>query len=271
MGGSDKTFTQNYEINSLALAHHGAKVKEFNVSRWLDEGELIFLDDNDKIKEKSLEVIFTPGHTSDSIALYSHFENRLFVGDTIYPFTAIHLDCLGSNVKNYVESLKKLRSFIYSLQSKSTTSTTTNSLPPTTTSQQALSQEARQFLDIVGLREDEIASSFDIESLLSIGGSVEGAVEAFFNSNRDELAIMCPPKKAQQLQQFQNQFIDSSELKISCGHVEANLSPNSLDEMISFLEFIKMGAISPLSIDGDYGEFTNNTFSILLPLKAKWE
>ena len=27
MGGRNKTFTQNFEINSLAMAHSGAKVK----------------------------------------------------------------------------------------------------------------------------------------------------------------------------------------------------------------------------------------------------
>ena len=29
-----------------------------------------------------------PGHTPDSIALYAHWEKRLFVGDIIYPFTS---------------------------------------------------------------------------------------------------------------------------------------------------------------------------------------
>jgi len=262
MGGRDKTFTQNFEINSLAMAHSGAKVKGFEISRWLEEGELIYLDDSDPIREKSLEVIFTPGHTSDSIALYSHFENRLFVGDSIYPFTAIHLDCLGSNVKDYVQSLKKLCSFIQSLPPRSKSFQVISSRTGAT-----LSQNARQFLEIVGINENEAASSFDIELLLTIGGSVEGAVEAFFNSDRNELAIMCPPKRSPD----QEQVFDTSELKISCGHVEANLSSNSLEEMLNFLEMIKVGAIAPVSIDGEYGEYTNNTFSIMLPLKAKWE
>ena len=53
------------------------------MTNWLNEGELIYLDDNNKNKEESIEVIYAPGHTPDSIALFAHFDNRLFVGDLI--------------------------------------------------------------------------------------------------------------------------------------------------------------------------------------------
>jgi len=110
MGGADQKFTQNYEINSLSMAHN-CRVTNFEVTRWLNEGDLIYLDDSDKTKEKSLEVIFSPGHTTDSISLYFHQEKRLFVGDLIYPFTAIHLDCIGSNMDQYINTLKKIARF----------------------------------------------------------------------------------------------------------------------------------------------------------------
>lgn len=76
---------------------------------------MIYLNDANPTREEALEVIFTPGHTSDSIALYYPAEKKIFVGDTLCmcergfsnaekpftyldPFTAIHLDCIGSNV-----------------------------------------------------------------------------------------------------------------------------------------------------------------------------
>lgn len=55
----------------------------FTVTRWLNEGDLIYLNDSQPSKEWALEVLFTPGHTPDSIALFAPFNQRLFVGDTI--------------------------------------------------------------------------------------------------------------------------------------------------------------------------------------------
>lgn len=116
MGCRNKVFSQNYEVNSLAMAHSGAQVKNYTVSRWLQEGDLIYLDDKNQTKENSLEVLFIPGHTPDSIALYFHREKRLFIGDHLYPFTAVHIDCLGSNVNEYYHSTQKLITFITNQQ-----------------------------------------------------------------------------------------------------------------------------------------------------------
>jgi len=77
MGNRDQKFTENVEINSLALAHQGCVIKPFMVTRWLSEGELIPLDDDDTSKENSLEVIHTPGHTPDSIALLDRKGGRI--------------------------------------------------------------------------------------------------------------------------------------------------------------------------------------------------
>lgn len=109
MGNRDTRFTGNVEINSLALAHHGCTIKPFEVTRWLSEGDLIHLNDSDPARERSLEVLHTPGHTVDSIALIDHEASRVFVGDTMYPFTAVHLDCLGSNVTDCLATLERLK------------------------------------------------------------------------------------------------------------------------------------------------------------------
>lgn len=85
MGSNNKTFTENYEINSLSLAH-STSVKKFTITRWLSEGDKIYLDDKNPSEEKALEVIFTPGHTPDSISLIAPFDKRIFVGDIICIF-----------------------------------------------------------------------------------------------------------------------------------------------------------------------------------------
>mmetsp|Transcript_14070 Transcript_14070/g.25421 ORF Transcript_14070/g.25421 Transcript_14070/m.25421 type:complete len:314 (+) Transcript_14070:55-996(+) len=111
MGGANKIFSQNVDINSLCLAHNCA-VQHYKVDKWLKQGDRIYLDDSKESSATCLEIIETPGHTPDSIAIYSHIEKLLFVGDNIYPYTVIHLDCIGSNVDEYLRTLQKLESFV---------------------------------------------------------------------------------------------------------------------------------------------------------------
>ena len=128
MGGNNQVFSNNVDINSLCMAH-GCTVKPYTVTRWLNEGDVIYLDDANQDVNHALSVLFTPGHTPDSIALHYPHRNRcdvqlydccvrivctfvrLFTGDTIYPFTAMHLDCIGSNVDDYQATLLKLQEF----------------------------------------------------------------------------------------------------------------------------------------------------------------
>lgn len=99
MSGADQTFSKNCHINSLCMAHN-ATIRDFEVTRWLAEGkwfqrhrswthqprmigDLIYLDDANPTREQALEVIYTPGHTTDSIALYYPAEKKMFIGDTL--------------------------------------------------------------------------------------------------------------------------------------------------------------------------------------------
>eukprot|EP00656_Telonema_subtile_P044132 TRINITY_DN5042_c0_g1_i3.p1 TRINITY_DN5042_c0_g1~~TRINITY_DN5042_c0_g1_i3.p1 ORF type:complete len:229 (-),score=61.98 TRINITY_DN5042_c0_g1_i3:175-861(-) len=110
MGGQSQVFSNNVEINSLCMAH-GTTVKPFTVTRWLEHDDYVYLDDENQSPEHALCVLSTPGHTPDSITLHYPYRNRLFVGDTLYPFTAMHLDCIGSNVEAYQDTLGKLQEF----------------------------------------------------------------------------------------------------------------------------------------------------------------
>ena len=43
-------------------------------------------------------------------------------------------------------------------------------------------------------------------------------------------------------------------VRISCGHVEANLLPSSINELLELVGLLRLGALQPSHIDGDYAE-----------------
>jgi len=302
MGSRNQVFSKNIDINSLAAAHPGCHCESFEVSRWLQEGDLIYLDDSDQRKDKALEVVFTPGHTPDSISYFMRFgEKRLFVGDHLYPFTAIHLDCIGSNCSDFVKSLDHLIQFARtvskeppvpdelplpeeSLQIQYSTDTLQTTQPPAVIHPSNVGAVA-EFLSILGLTPDSIYQKWDPEKLLSLcDGSVETAIN-FYLTEGDQLGAICPPKKPSEMaspaasttQQkprespYLQQYTQNSDLMLSCGHVEGNLPSSALGEMKSIMEFVKLGNLKPSHVDGNYAEYNVQNFTIILPLNWKWE
>eukprot|EP00747_Dinoflagellata_sp_TGD_P022198 gnl/TRDRNA2_/TRDRNA2_128963_c0_seq3.p1 gnl/TRDRNA2_/TRDRNA2_128963_c0~~gnl/TRDRNA2_/TRDRNA2_128963_c0_seq3.p1 ORF type:complete len:295 (+),score=46.05 gnl/TRDRNA2_/TRDRNA2_128963_c0_seq3:46-930(+) len=75
-GARDRQFSSNWQQTSLQTSV-GASIQNFCVTDWLEEGDRIYLDDDRPTDEESLEVIYTPGHTPDSISLYLPCENRV--------------------------------------------------------------------------------------------------------------------------------------------------------------------------------------------------
>jgi glyoxylase-like metal-dependent hydrolase (beta-lactamase superfamily II) len=75
--------------------------KPFHVAHWLHDGDKIDLGG------RVLEVISTPGHTPDSIALLDAGNGLLFTGDTYYP-GPIFLYRPETDLDAYVVSLRKL-------------------------------------------------------------------------------------------------------------------------------------------------------------------
>lgn len=119
MGAKDKKFSQNIELMSLG-AGVGSRVRvslrlrlrlrplrrrafphlsscpttppphpppppwqAFEVTRWLADGEELFLDDAHPSEFNVLRILWTPGHCIDHIAIVFPREQRIFVGDTM--------------------------------------------------------------------------------------------------------------------------------------------------------------------------------------------
>ena len=85
------------------------RTKPFHISHWLHDGDKIDLGD------RELQVIATPGHTPDSIALLDERNGLLFTGDTFYP-GPIWLFRPETDLDAYVSSIQKLAALAPNLQ-----------------------------------------------------------------------------------------------------------------------------------------------------------
>jgi glyoxylase-like metal-dependent hydrolase (beta-lactamase superfamily II) len=75
--------------------------KPFKVTHWLKEGDKIDLGG------KELEIIHTPGHTSDSVSLLEKREHLLFTGDIFYQ-APIYIYSLDSDINEFISSFRKM-------------------------------------------------------------------------------------------------------------------------------------------------------------------
>jgi len=78
------------------------RIKPFCITNYVSDGDTIDLGN-----ERKIIVIFTPGHTPDSISLLDKQEQLLFVGDTFYQ-GPIYLYRPETNLEDYIKSLEKL-------------------------------------------------------------------------------------------------------------------------------------------------------------------
>ncbi len=83
--------------------------RPFQIAHWLHDGEKIDLGG------RTLQVIATPGHTPDSIALLDAKNGLLLTGDTFYP-GPIFLYRPETDLDGYVASVKKLAKLVPRLQ-----------------------------------------------------------------------------------------------------------------------------------------------------------
>jgi glyoxylase-like metal-dependent hydrolase (beta-lactamase superfamily II) len=85
------------------------RTRAFQITHWLHDGDEFNLGD------RTLEVIATPGHTPDSIALLDQRNGLLFTGDTFYP-GPIYLYRPETDLDAYVVSVKRLAGLVSGLQ-----------------------------------------------------------------------------------------------------------------------------------------------------------
>jgi len=76
-------------------------IRPWRISHWVKDGERIDLGD------RQLEIIFTPGHTPDSLCLLDRKNGLLFTGDTFYP-GPIYLFTPETDFASYARSVSRL-------------------------------------------------------------------------------------------------------------------------------------------------------------------
>ena len=108
-GNADQNYTCNFPETTLSAAV-GAHSVPYTITRWLQNGQLIPLDEQNPTEV--LKVVHLPGHTPDSIGLLYEKANLFFAGDFVYPYSGILLNLPHSNLKSYVESLGFLLEFL---------------------------------------------------------------------------------------------------------------------------------------------------------------
>ena len=100
-GHSDHT-AGNTELKSIfgatIIAH---KQSQIHPDLPVDEGDKL------NIGKISIEIIYTPGHTGDSICLLVN-DQKLLTGDTLFVGECGRTDFLGGNTKSMYESLNRL-------------------------------------------------------------------------------------------------------------------------------------------------------------------
>ena len=106
--------SNNLELDSILITHHhfdhiGALNDLLNYKK-------VLVYDNTNLEEKlyniagfNIEVIYTPGHTNDSITYYFKDENIMFTGDFIFKETIGRTDLGGNNIdmKNSINKIIK--------------------------------------------------------------------------------------------------------------------------------------------------------------------
>lgn len=92
----------------------GSKAESYSIRPWksthaLQDGERVDLGG------RELEVIFTPGHTPDSLALLDRRNGLLFTGDTFYP-GPIYLFTPETDFAAYAQSVARLAALVPQIQ-----------------------------------------------------------------------------------------------------------------------------------------------------------
>ena len=108
-----------YDVNCYLQKRAKDKIFDLNISYAkafgcnkipsIDESRFIFVNDNDLIKISSfnIRVLYTPGHTDDSVCYI--IDNLLFSGDTLFKKSVGRTDLATGNTFKLMQSLIKIK------------------------------------------------------------------------------------------------------------------------------------------------------------------
>lgn len=95
-----KQYLIDPQMNLSAFFEHNITLPK---AEYLQDGDEIPLNSAPDIK---LKVIYTPGHTADSVIYYDQNNNVAFVGDTIFKDSVGRTDLPGGNTAQLYDSIK---------------------------------------------------------------------------------------------------------------------------------------------------------------------
>ncbi len=111
-----KNAYQNYHISAILITHHhfdhiGAlqQVKEDTHAQVLEYPHLE--EKQYQIGPFSFEVIFTKGHSKDSVTYYFKEYNCMFVGDFIFQNSIGRMDLEGGNEEEMIQSIERIKTY----------------------------------------------------------------------------------------------------------------------------------------------------------------
>ncbi|KAK0416579.1 hypothetical protein QR680_012571 [Steinernema hermaphroditum] len=82
-------------------------VRTYKITRWLGDNETVLLGP-EQHSRNVLRILYVPGHTPDSLAVWYEADARLFVGGFFHQFTDINLTYEFSSIKALANSAKRL-------------------------------------------------------------------------------------------------------------------------------------------------------------------
>ena len=82
-------------------AREAVPVPTFELGRWIEPGQAV------TVGSRQLQVLYTPGHSPDSVSLWEPDRNRLYAADFIYR-GALYAQTPGASLRDYLRICEKL-------------------------------------------------------------------------------------------------------------------------------------------------------------------
>lgn len=114
--------------------------------------------------------------------------------------------------------------------------------------------------------------SFDPLLLIELNDYDVNAAVNFYLSNSEHISTLFPVSEnpaaadTNETGYYEESIpIQKDEVKLSCGHIESDLPPDSIDEVLLMIDHYQNNLLQPIYVDDDYAEFSNGKFSLMIP------